>query len=402
LKHLRKKFLTPFKRIEFAHLFVSFVLFGSAIFFTNETLPMVIQLFIAVLVLLHHFDDKKLQKAIESYFDEINTNKNFQETLTESNNNAIIVIDQTRKILTFNKKAEEIFGYTKTEMLHKDNLHLIMPEGFFKKHDKASANFFKTKKSIGILNNTHELFGKRKDGEVFPILISFGVNKDANIVVANISDITHEQEAKNEQLRLINEIENTQIELISTLGSVIEGRDKSTKKHVDRVAHYSKELALLAGLSTDEAEKIRLASPLHDVGKIIIPDNILNKPAKLTKEEFDIIKEHPLAGYNLLKNSQRELFKTAAIIAYQHHEKYNGKGYPQGLKGEEIHIYGRITAIADVFDALSTPRVYKEAWDDKKVRDILANGSGEDFDPTLMKLFLENYDKFVSIRNSFI
>jgi len=402
LEQLRKKFLTPFKRIEFAHLFVSFILFVSALFFTDEITPMLVQLATAILVLLHHFDDKKLQHSISEYFNEVNKNKNYQETLTESNNNAIIAIDKTKKILTFNKKAEEVFGFTKDEMLGKDNLHLIMPEGYFQKHQNASTNFFKTKKSIGLLNNTHELFGKRKNGEVFPIRISFGVNQDSTIVIANISDTSKEQEAKNEQLRLMNEIENTQIELISTLGSVIEGRDKNTKNHVDRVAHYSKELALLFGLSLDEAEKIRLASPLHDVGKIVIPDSILNKPSKLTKEEFDIIKKHPEAGYNLLKNSKRELFKTAAIIAHQHHEKYNGKGYPQGLKGNNIHIYGRITAIADVFDALSTPRVYKKAWDDEKVKNILQDGSGEDFDPTLVKLFLDNYDKFVSIRNSFI
>lgn len=402
MEQLRKKFLTPFKRIEFAHLAVALILFINALFFTSELISVVVQIITASLVLLHHLDDKQLQISISRYFNEVNRSRNYQETLTESNNNAIIAIDETRKILTFNKKAEEIFGFSKNEMVGKDNLHLIMPEGYFKKHDKASANFFKTKQSMGILNNTHELFGKRKNGEVFPIRISFGVNKDSSVVIANIADTSHEQEAKNEQLRLINEIEKTQVELISTLGAVIEGRDKNTKNHVDRVAHYSKELALLLGLSLEEAEKIRLASPLHDVGKIVIPDSILNKPSKLTKEEFDIIKKHPEAGYNLLKNSKRELFKTAAIIAHQHHEKYNGKGYPQGLKGNNIHIYGRITAIADVFDALSTPRVYKKAWDDEKVKNILQDGSGEDFDPTLVKLFLDNYDKFVSIRNSFI
>lgn len=402
MEQLRKKFLTPFKRIEFAHLAVALILFINALFFTSELISVVVQIITASLVLLHHLDDKQLQISISRYFNEVNRSRNYQETLTESNNNAIIAIDETRKILTFNKKAEEIFGFSKNEMVGKDNLHLIMPEGYFKKHDKASANFFKTKQSMGILNNTHELFGKRKNGEVFPIRISFGVNKDSSVVIANIADTSHEQEAKNEQLRLINEIEKTQVELISTLGAVIEGRDKNTKNHVDRVAHYSKELALLLGLSLEEAEKIRLASPLHDVGKIVIPDSILNKPSKLTKEEFDIIKKHPEAGYNLLKNSKRELFKTAAIIAHQHHEKYNGKGYPQGLKGNEIHIYGRITAIADVFDALSTPRIYKKAWDDETVQKILKDGSDKDFDPTLVKVFLDNYDKFVSIRNNFI
>ena len=154
------------------------------------------------------------------------------------------------------------------------------------------------------------------------------------------------------------------------------------------------------GMEEEEAEKIRLASPLHDVGKIVIPDSILNKPSALNDAEYAFIKSHAQAGYDILKNSKRELLKMAAIIAHQHHEKYDGTGYPQGLKGEEIHIYGRITAIADVFDALSTARVYKDAWSDEKVKNILIEGRGTAFDPTLLDLFINNFDKFVKIKNS--
>ena len=402
MSDIKKEFLSPFKRIAMAHILVAVILFANAFLFTENHISFIIQLILGVLVLLHHLDDKVLKNSITTYIDIINEDHNYQETLIESNNNAIIAINEKREILTFNKKAEDIFGFTKDEMIGEDNLHLIMPEGFFKKHDKASFSFFKSKKSIGILHHTHELFGKRKNGEIFPIRISFGVNAKATIVIANIADISSEQDAKNEQLRLINEIEQTQTEIISTLGTTIESRDENTKHHVDRVSLYSKKLALLYGLDEEEAEKIRLASPLHDVGKIIIPDSILNKPSSLTKAEFEFIKSHAQAGYDILKNSKRELLKMASIIAHQHHEKFDGTGYPQGLKGDNIHIYGRITAIADVFDALSTPRVYKEAWSDEKVKNVLEEGRGTAFDPILLDMFLEHFDEFVEIKNSLL
>lgn len=400
--NLKKEFLLPFKRIAIAHILVAVILFYNALIFTENQISMIIQIILGMLVILHHLDDNILKKSIINYIELIKEKHNYQETLTESNNNAIIAINEKREILTFNKKAETIFGFNKNEMIGKDNLHLIMPNGFFKKHDKASASFFKSKESIGILHNTHELFGKRKNNEIFPIRISFGVNAKATIVIANISDITQEQDSKNEQLRLIHEIEQTQTEVITTLGTTIESRDKNTKNHVDRVSLYSKKLAIISGISETEAEKIRLASPLHDVGKIIIPDSILNKPSALTSDEYNLIKSHAKAGYDILKNSKRELLQMASIIAYQHHEKFDGTGYPQGLKGEDIHIYGRITAIADVFDALSTSRVYKKAWSDEKVKQILQDGKGTAFDPTLLDLFLRNYNDFIKIKNSLL
>ena len=381
---------------------VVIILIVNAFFFTDSDLASMVQYITAFLVLLHNHDDNLLKKDLLKQSQEIKNEHDYQIAITESNNNAIIAINEDRKILTFNKRAEEIFGYTKEEMLGYDNLHLIMPEGYFKKHEKASASFFKTKISNGVIGQTHEFHGIRKNKEVFPIRISFGVNQKNTIVVANIADITHEEEAKNAQLRLMCDIEQTQTEIISTLGTTIESRDKSTKNHVDRVALYSKRLALLYGLDEEEAEKIRLASPLHDVGKIVIPDHILNKPSSLTNDEYEIIKSHAKAGYEILKNSKRELLQMASIIAYQHHEKYDGTGYPRGISGENIHIYGRITAIADIFDALSTPRVYKEAWDDDKVKQLINDEKGKAFDPLLCSLFLENYDTFIKIKNSLL
>jgi response regulator RpfG family c-di-GMP phosphodiesterase len=205
----------------------------------------------------------------------------------------------------------------------------------------------------------------------------------------------------NEIQSLQNEIVNTQIEIIFTMGAVGESRSKETGNHVKRVAAYSEILALNYGLSEKESEKIKLASPMHDIGKIGIPDSILNKPGKLTKEEFEIMKTHAELGYGMLKNSERELLKAASIVAREHHEKFDGTGYPRGLKGEEIHIYGRITAVADVFDALGSERVYKKAWEDEKLLDFFNKQKGLHFDPLLIDIFMSNLDDFYRIREKY-
>ena len=147
-----------------------------------------------------------------------------------------------------------------------------------------------------------------------------------------------------------DEIEETQREMLYKMGEVSERRSKETGNHVKRVAQYSKDLALLYGLDEKEANLIFAASPMHDIGKVGIPDEILKKPDKLDSEEFEIMKSHADIGYRILKNSKRPILQVASIIAREHHEKYDGTGYPRALSGEDIHVYGRITAIADVFD----------------------------------------------------
>lgn len=200
---------------------------------------------------------------------------------------------------------------------------------------------------------------------------------------------------------LNEELETTEKELIFTLGEISEARSRETGHHVKRVAEYSKILALNYGLSQKEAELIRMASPMHDVGKLAIPDSILNKPAKLTIEEFEIMKTHSRIGYEMLKKSNKRLMKSASIIALEHHEKYNGTGYPYGLSGEDIHLYGRITAVADVFDALGSDRVYKKAWELTKIIDHFKEESGKHFDPKIVKIFLKSLDQILTIRDKF-
>lgn len=205
--------------------------------------------------------------------------------------------------------------------------------------------------------------------------------------------------SKYENLKLNEEIENTQREIIFTIGAVGERRCKETGRHVARVAEYSKLLATKYGLDKESIGLIEEASPLHDIGKVAVPDNILNKPDKLTNEEFEIIKKHSQDGYEMLKHSDRMLLKTASKIALYHHEKWDGSGYPSGLIGEQIPICARIVALADVFDALGTDRVYKKAMPDEEVFEIIRAGRGSHFEPKLVDIFFENLKEFLAIRD---
>ncbi|TFE31586.1 HD domain-containing phosphohydrolase [Cohnella luojiensis] len=201
-----------------------------------------------------------------------------------------------------------------------------------------------------------------------------------------------------ESVMLHQEIIDTQREIISTMGEVGEIRSKETGNHVKRVAEYSYVLAIGLGLSASQAELLRTASPMHDIGKVAIPDAVLNKPGKLTEEEYDIIKSHTKIGHQLLRGSKRELLRTASIVAEQHHEKWDGNGYPAGRKGEDIHIFGRITAVADVFDALSAERVYKAAWPIEKIENLFREERGRHFDPAVVDVFFEQLPKLLDIR----
>ena len=204
-----------------------------------------------------------------------------------------------------------------------------------------------------------------------------------------------------ENIALNQEIIDTQKEIIFTLGEVIESRSSETGQHVRRVAESSHLLALIAGLDESQADLLRLASPMHDVGKVGIPDAVLLKPGRLTPAEYEIIKDHTEIGYSILKNSHREILEAAVIVAHQHHEHWDGTGYPLGLKGEAIHIFGRITAIADVFDALLHQRVYKVPWTQDRVLDYLRQKRGTWFDPGLVDLLLENSADFIALNTEY-
>ncbi len=215
--------------------------------------------------------------------------------------------------------------------------------------------------------------------------VDAGARELLEIFCANVA-ITYES------LLLREEIQETQRSTVYIIGEAVERRSKETGAHVRRVGEIAALLADKAGLPVADVEFMRQAAPLHDVGKIAIPDRVLNKPGKHDEEEWAIMKTHARVGFELLNKSDKRILKLGAIIAHEHHERWDGKGYPRGLAGEQIHIAGRIVALADVLDALVSHRCYKSAWRFDEALDYVREQAGQQFDPTLVKLLLEHLD----------
>lgn len=190
-------------------------------------------------------------------------------------------------------------------------------------------------------------------------------------------------------------VADTQREIIITFGEVIEKHFDDTNAHIMRISNMMYEFALIKGFSYQESELMKVASTMHDIGKIAIPDAILKKPGKLTAEEFEIIKEHPLIGYQILSKSKLSVLKLAAEIALYHHEKYDGSGYPEGLRGNTIPLSARMLAIIDVFDAITHRRIYKAAESIDNALNYLKENRGTHFDPDLVDLFLLHSENII-------
>jgi putative two-component system response regulator len=167
------------------------------------------------------------------------------------------------------------------------------------------------------------------------------------------------------------------------------------------MAHYSKIIARNLGLPIDRQDLLLQAAPMHDIGKVGTPDAILLKPGKLTEAEFAIMKQHAVIGFEVLSNSNSPLLQQAAEIAHTHHEKFDGSGYPRSLKGTEIPLFGRIVAVADVFDALTSERPYKRAWTIEQASKLLREGAGTHFDPECVTAFFDSFDEILTIKNKF-
>ena len=200
---------------------------------------------------------------------------------------------------------------------------------------------------------------------------------------------------------LREDLEEAQKEMIYQLSEAVENRSIETGNHIRRVSKTSYQLAKALGYTEDEARLVKTAAPLHDIGKIGIPDNILHKPGKLDADEWEIMKTHVDIGYNMLKKSDRPVMQYAALIARDHHEKWDGAGYPRGAVGEDIHQLGRIVAVADVFDALVNRRCYKDAWGYQKALELIQSQSGKHFDPEVVKCFVDNFSKMQDIQNAY-
>ncbi|WP_419770336.1 MAG: HD domain-containing phosphohydrolase [Candidatus Marinarcus sp.] len=354
--------------------------------------------------------------------DKISTqNIEFEKMIEAYSKNVIASRTDLKGIITYTSDAfVEISGYTKEELLgqpHNIVRHPNMPKESFK-------DMWETIQAGHVWKG--EVQNRKKNGDFYYVAATitpiFDEDNDIIGYSAIRQDITHEKEIfkLNKELdtykkhletrvsnatkqieELMNEIEDTQKEVIFTMGAIGERRSEETGNHVKRVAEYTKLLALYYGMDEKEAEMLRQASPMHDIGKVGIADSILNKPGLYTPEEHKLMQEHTTLGYNMLKSSKRELLKTAAIIAIEHHERWDGKGYPNGLKGEEIHIYGRITALADVFDALGSMRVYKEPWSDEDIFKLFKEEKGKQFEAKLVDIFFEHVDEFIAIREHF-
>jgi len=306
---------------------------------------------------------------------------------------SIVSIGDIRGRITYvNDAFVDISGYSREELV--GQMHSIIRHEDVDK--SVFENMWKTIQKKEIWKGTVK--NKNKNGEAYWVdaIVMPILNHEGKIVeyISLRYDIT-------DKVKLLEEIEDTQKEIIYTVGAVSETRSKETGHHVKRVAEYSELLALHYGLPIEKAEELKNISPMHDIGKVGIEDSILNKPGKLTDEEFEVMKTHATLGYNMLKDSKQKLLQLASIVAHQHHENWDGSGYPLGLQGEEIHIYGRITAIADVFDALGSDRVYKKAWDDDQLFSFLKEQRGKKFDPNLVDLFFEHLDEIKEIRKKY-
>jgi putative two-component system response regulator len=212
---------------------------------------------------------------------------------------------------------------------------------------------------------------------------------------SELREAIHKLETVEKELRLSRQ------ETIQRLAIAAEFRDNATARHIQRMSHYCGLIAQRIGLPPDQCELILIASPMHDIGKIGTPDNILLKPGKFTPDEFKAIMLHPEMGYRILSGSGAELLNLAATIAWTHHEKFDGSGYPRRLVGHAIPLEGRIAAIADSFDALTSQRVYKPAYPLEQAIDMMKERRGMDFDPELLDVFLKAMDEVLVIRQRY-
>ena len=198
-----------------------------------------------------------------------------------------------------------------------------------------------------------------------------------------------------------DETNRIQEEMIVSFAEITENKSGQTGQHIRRVSEYSRILAAALGLNEEQCEQIRIASTMHDIGKLLIPSEILEKPGRLTDEEYAVIKKHTTYGGQLLENVEGEEMKLSRTIAMQHHERYDGKGYPLQLPDNQISLEGRIVAVADVYDALTSRRSYKEAWEEDRAYQEIVNGSGTQFDPDVVDAFKRAYDQILSVRAKF-
>jgi len=333
---------------------------------------------------------KALNQEVQQKTRKISKQKEYLKSLLQIyDKNVIFSKTDLKGFITHVSEAFcKISGYTKEELIgqnHNIIRHPDMPKETF----KYLWEELKKGNKVNI-----EVKNLKKDGGYYWVEAEIEPEYDKKGVLVGYN-------AVRENITANKDIEAIQKEIIFTMGSIGESRSKETGNHVRRVAEYSYLFARLSELDENDCEILKQASPMHDIGKVAIPDSILNKAGSLDDDEMFIMKTHVEKGYEMLKTSDRPLLKTAAIVALEHHERWDGKGYPNALKAEEISIYGRITAMADVFDALGSDRCYKKAWSDDEIFQYFKDEKGKHFDPKLVELFFDNLELFLEIRERY-
>lgn len=300
----------------------------------------------------------------------------------------IIVLDIRMPKMT----GIEVLEYLKSDIAT-SNIPVIVLSG--DEHEK--------KKALAI--GASDFVAKPFDAEELKLRIINNLKiKKYNDIIKDINEVLQKEVMRKtkdlrEALQLAREAE---YEMVLKFGMISEFRDEETGAHIRRISFYAKLFGQLLGLLEEEQNLLLYASPLHDVGKIGIPDNILKKPGPLTPGEFEIIKLHTTIGAKILDADPRFMtLRAGKVIAEQHHEKWDGSGYPFKLKGEDINLYARIVAISDVFDAMTSDRVYRPAFTVEQAVDIMKKGRGSHFDPQLFDIFINNLDNFLDIKEKF-
>ncbi len=344
-------------------------------------------------------DITSLYRQYETLLDELNKSAASMEeqrhTLGEykhalEQGNCICVVDRDGRISNFNEPFERLLGYKSNEL--KGRLLTDIAPGMTREYCTTST----VETELGSFAKRIVRF-RACNGEELQINVGcVGVNSlrgelESTIVVCQ--DIT-------ETLRINRDMVESQRELIYTMGDVVDSGNNQPGQHVRRVSRVSRFLALETGLDEDTAELIEIATPMHDIGKVGVRDAILNKQEKLSVSEFTEMKEHANIGHTILGKAERPLIALAATIAHQHHERFDGNGYPDGLQGDQIHIAARIVAIADVLDALLSSRAYKPAWEQERVKDYFREQRGHQFDPGLVDILLAHWEHITALRTN--
>ncbi|UMZ73497.1 HD domain-containing phosphohydrolase [Natranaerofaba carboxydovora] len=379
-----------------------------------------------------HLNMRKLQKQLEEKNQTLRENEAKFRAISDMALDAVIMIDENAKTVYWNTAAEKMFGYKRTEVIGIDPHDFIMPEKYKTDYIKGFKSFVHTGHGNAI-GKVLELTAKNKNGEEFPIeialsSINMGDKYWASAIIRDISERKNAEEVINEYAREIDkknryleemvqekveEISNSQIATIIALANLAESRDDETGQHIERTQSFCFFLATELKEESkyediiDEAyiENLTRAAPLHDIGKVGVSDNILLKPGKLTTEEFEIIKSHTTIGAKTLKEVKasypnNEFINMGINIARSHHERWNGSGYPDGLSKDQIPLSARIMAVADVYDALRTKRVYKPAFSHEKAFKIINEEKGKHFDPVIVDAFNQIHEGFEEISDS--